>query len=348
MKVAFILPSLLNRGPVVFTRYLAHALMDLGTEVTVFYIKPLIEVEFNCECRQLDFFSSKQLDNFDIINTTMLRPDIYGLLHSHKFNGVWVVSMHNEIKSDLRFLYHPLIAWVIENIWKLALIKCSNIIVSSIAQRDYYVNMLGFNKKYGLIGYGITRKDFNNLEFSESVFLTKLKSQYTIVGSCGLLIARKGFDLLVDLLVYRKELAVVLVGDGDQREHLTQKARLLGVSDRLHILGFKSNHIDYYAYFDIYAMTSYSEGFGLAMIEAMSVDLPIVCSDLEIYRDHFSSADVGIFRVGDVLSLVDAVDAVLLMKYGYSKKSSDLFERKFSAKGMAQKHIEYFREVLGR
>lgn len=54
--------------------------------------------------------------------------------------------------------------------------------------------------------------------------------------------------------------------------------------DRFILLGFKDNSIDYYKYFDIYAMTSYSEGFGLAMLESKFVQTFLCIKDILIIQ----------------------------------------------------------------
>lgn len=346
MKVAFILPSLLNRGPIVFTRYLVNSLLELGVDVSVFYIKPLKEISFNCKCEQLNFFSKKQLASFDVVHTTMLRPDLFGLLHRAAIGDKWVVSMHNEISADLRFLYPKYKALLIEIFWKLALKSAKNIITSSKSQLKYYRDYIGEGKNYTVIGYGIERRNPNALQRHEILFFSNLKKKYRIIGSCGLIIARKGFDQLVDFLSRNEKYAVVLIGSGDCEDGLMKQAKELGVEDRFHILGFKDNHIDYYPYFDIYALTSYSEGFGLAMIEAMSIGLPIVCSNLEIYGDYFNSDQVGLFNPGNREELAVALDFVWANREIYAKRSEELFLRKFSSMLMAENHINYYKDIL--
>lgn len=346
MKVAFILPSLLNRGPIVFTRYLVNALIEFGVDVSVFYIKPLKELDFNCECQKLNLFSTNQLHDFDIVHTTMLRPDFFGFLHQKTLRNKWVVSMHNEISADLRFLYPKHKANCIEFFWRLALKNAKNIITSSQAQLQYYKCYIEGERNYGVIGYGIEQREPGLLSIDEDSFFSALKEKYRIIGSCGLLIPRKGFDQLVDFLLENKDFAVILIGSGECENELREQAKILGVEERFFILGFKNNHIDYYPYFDIYALTSHSEGFGLAMIEAMSLGLPIVCSDLEIYNEYFDSEQVGLFTPGDKKEFSWILNDVWARKDMYAKKSKDLFIRKFSSKIMAKKHIEYYENIL--
>jgi glycosyltransferase involved in cell wall biosynthesis len=43
--------------------------------------------------------------------------------------------------------------------------------------------------------------------------------------------------------------------------------------------------VDYYNAADVFAFPSLYEGFGIPLIEAMACGLPIVCSDLSLFRE---------------------------------------------------------------
>lgn len=347
MKIAFIVPSLLNRGPIVFTKYLTDALMASGIDVTLFYLKPQVEFKFNCECVRLHFSNLHKLEDFDIVHTTMFWPDIVGLIMMFCRKVNWVSSIHNEIGKDLRFNYGALFGVILGVVWRIVLRQCPNIIVSSNEQLSYCKSYIGSKRPiYSVIGYGIATRSTNPLSKTEDSMLSNLKKHYLIIGACGLLIKRKGFSQLVTLLSLRRDIAVVLIGDGGCKSDLLTEAESLGVKDRFVILGFKTNHLDYYPYFDIYALTSYSEGFGLAMIEAMSLGLPVLCSNLPIYHDYFDSTQVCLFEPGHINELSSAVDMAIERLTYFGAKSYDLYSNKFSSSVMAQKHIEVYKFVV--
>jgi glycosyltransferase involved in cell wall biosynthesis len=62
---------------------------------------------------------------------------------------------------------------------------------------------------------------------------------------------------------------------------------------------------------DALAFPSVKEGFGLAVLEAMSADLPVVTSDLPVFREYLvPGRDALMAPVGNVPALVDALHAV--------------------------------------
>jgi glycosyltransferase-like protein len=63
---------------------------------------------------------------------------------------------------------------------------------------------------------------------------------------------------------------------------------------------------------DALAFPSVKEGFGLAVLEAMSAGLPVVTSDLPVFREYLvAGRDAQLVPLGDVDALADALLAVL-------------------------------------
>jgi glycosyltransferase-like protein len=68
----------------------------------------------------------------------------------------------------------------------------------------------------------------------------------------------------------------------------------------------------WYAAADALAFPSVKEGFGLAVLEAMAAGLPVVTSDLPVFREYLvAGRDALLVGVGDVTGLADALLAVL-------------------------------------
>ena len=346
MKIAFILPSLANKGPIVFTKYLIEGLKGKVDYIEVFYFKDIVELDLGVPTKQISFFEKIDFDSFDIVHTTMIKADLYSWWNKKNISKKAVVSMHNYLVEDLNFLYKPFKAKVFTFLWKMSLNSINNIIVSSEDQLNYYKKLLGNQKEFTLIPYGINKKEFKEIDLKERQLLEDLKSQYKVIGSCGLLIERKGFKQLIEFLINNSNFAVVLIGDGEDRKNLESLIEKHSLKDRFILIGFKDNSIDYYKYFDIYAMTSYSEGFGLAMLEAMSQSLPVVCSNLPLYKGYFDDTNVSLFEPNKIESLSNAIYKVNENTDYYKNASYKLFEEKFSLDVMGDRHIELYKKVI--
>ena len=348
MKIAFIIPSLANRGPIVFTLYLLEELRKYNIVIEVFYFK---DSNSSCltlpvKCTKIPFFRRYDFSDFDIVHTTMALPDIFAFLFVDR--NKWISSMHNFLEKDVKMLYSPHKSAAIIFLWKIALKRCKNIIVSSTQMQTYYEQLLkNKNTKYRIIPYGICEKEYNEIGKADFEVIQKFKTNnFTVIGSAGLFVARKGFDQLFSLLNYDKTLALILIGDGMERKNLEASVKKFHLQDRVFMPGFRNSSYNYYKYFDIYAHVSYSEGFGLAMLEAMSKKLPIICSDLEIYRDYFSEKDMCFFKAGNEASLKNAYSKIISNLNYYGQSSYDLFLSHFDVKVMTKNHLDFYEDII--
>ena len=97
--------------------------------------------------------------------------------------------------------------------------------------------------------------------------------------------------------MHSKNARLVIVGQGADSERIAAEARRLGVADRLSMPGFLPDTWRYVGRFDIFALSSNSEQFPLALVEAMAAGLPVVSTN-----------------VGDVFSIVSADNQPLIVE----------------------------------
>src|SRR4029077_7352906 len=107
--------------------------------------------------------------------------------------------------------------------------------------------------------------------------------------------------------------AVFLVaGDGELRSTLEQRARDLGISDRVRFLGWQRNLEGLYAATDVFLLTSRNEGTPVALIESLAAAVPGVSTDVGGVRDVIDSDRVGLLaRFGDPRALAEQVQTLL-------------------------------------
>lgn len=105
-----------------------------------------------------------------------------------------------------------------------------------------------------------------------------------VVGSVGNLTPAKSIDVLVQAAAVLKARSpgyrFIVVGDlkGAQGEMLMALRDSLGLREDFHFAGFRSDIPGAMAAFDLYALTSRSEGFSIALVEAMASGLPVVAT----------------------------------------------------------------------
>lgn len=72
---------------------------------------------------------------------------------------------------------------------------------------------------------------------------------------------------------------LILLGRGDTRRGLEEKAFALGVASSVHFVGFQENPHRYMRNATVFALSSHFEGLPLVLIEALMLGTPIVASD---------------------------------------------------------------------
>lgn len=106
--------------------------------------------------------------------------------------------------------------------------------------------------------------------------------------------------------------ALVVVGDGALRAALEAEAAALGIAEAVRLLGDRDDVAALLPGFDVFALSSRSEGYSMALLEACAAGLPIVATDVggnrEIVRDGVNG---WLVAAGDADGLGDALSSLL-------------------------------------
>ncbi len=133
------------------------------------------------------------------------------------------------------------------------------------------------------------------------------------VVAAGRLVRQKGFDLLLEAFAMSqaaKEMDLVILGDGPQRETLARRARELGVA--LALPGFQDNPWSWFARASLFALPSRWEGFGNVVAEAMACGAPVLVSDCDFGpREQVVHGESGWVTKPEPAEMSEAIDALL-------------------------------------
>lgn len=106
-----------------------------------------------------------------------------------------------------------------------------------------------------------------------------------VIGSVGRLEAVKAYEHLIEAAAalrgrLDRPFAVVICGDGSQREALKAQAERLGVGDLLRLPGWTDQPAQFYQLLDVFVLSSRSEGESVSLMEAMACGIPPVVTDV--------------------------------------------------------------------
>jgi glycosyltransferase involved in cell wall biosynthesis len=137
----------------------------------------------------------------------------------------------------------------------------------------------------------------------------------TIITSCRLS-SQKDFTTLLKAfreVRQKTEAKLVIVGEGELRERIINEAKELGVDKYVEITGFLKNPFKAIKEADVFVLSSFYEGFGNVIVEAMALGVPVVASDCpsgpaEIIND---GVDGLLVRSGDYKAMAGAILGLL-------------------------------------
>jgi glycosyltransferase involved in cell wall biosynthesis len=128
----------------------------------------------------------------------------------------------------------------------------------------------------------------------------------------------KRVDLLIRAVVLLESegLSVTLrvAGSGDDRPRLERIALKLGISDRVHFLGFvdEAQKLELFRTSWLHALTSANEGWGISIMEASACGTPSIASDAPGLRESVVDGETGLLVPhGDVRALADSIASLL-------------------------------------
>lgn len=131
------------------------------------------------------------------------------------------------------------------------------------------------------------------------------------IGWVGRLSAEKGPDILVDAVpLIRSDVAISVLGDGSAREALQARARRRGVDPRISWHGAVPGAGRLYRAFDLFVLSSRTEGTPVVLFEAMAAGVPIVATAVGGVPDVVSAAEATLVPSEDPCALARAIDAV--------------------------------------
>lgn len=346
MKIAFIVPSLANKGPIVVVDTIVRNLINKVDQIDVFYFDDKFGVYFICPTHKIDFGTPIDFDHYDIIHSHMYRPDKYVCKWKNKIQKAKLIStIHQDIYKNVRYSHNIFVAYALTFIWRRYLRKMDAIgVISKQLLQTYSRDIPQVELVYNGVDIDFSSSECE-IDIIDQIMVLRNKN-YKIIGTYAVMDKRKGIDQIVDLLGFRNDIAVIIIGEGQEKERLREYIQKQGWYEKVLLLPYLKYPYNYLMLFDVYVMPSRSEGFGLAVVEAALTRTPIVCSDIEVFHEIFEETEVSFFELENIKSLSVAVDIALDPLNEKVEKAYNKVNTKFSGKIMAENYLKLYKRML--
>jgi len=226
--------------------------------------------------------------------------------------------------------------------------QCTKVICISKQVKNYFSNKIPFLKKYKVIYYGFSTKEFKSSKNIENVFL-KLKQKYKInkrdiiLSNIARHVKQKSIDVLLKAFaIYskdKKNVKLILVGKGPETNNLKKLSKILNVSKNICWIKNYENVKDIFLLSDVFVLPSEYEGLGLVLLEAMSSKTPIISSNTsaipEIIKNNYNGY---LFTKGDYKKLAYKLKLIEnnKIKNNFKKNGINFLIKKFNLNTMHQ------------
>jgi len=128
----------------------------------------------------------------------------------------------------------------------------------------------------------------------------KVPSDSFLCAFVGRLAPQKGLKFLIEAMAIIKSrmqippVHLALIGEGELESEIRQHCQILGVSDRVHLLGFKSDCMRWTGGCDLFLLSSLWEGHSITLLEAMGLGRPIVATNIKGNRETITHGEDGL------------------------------------------------------
>lgn len=205
--------------------------------------------------------------------------DRVDLIHTHLTTASWLGSMVG------RACRVPTVAHIHGADSKTWFQRADYLIAVAEGVKEHLVEQGIDESRVPVLYYGIDLEKYAApLPTPEAKARLGLSPETKTVGIVGSLIPRKGHRHLLSALKKVEptvgKVHAIFAGEGAEENALRQQAQALGLAERVHFLGFRTDAADIMAACDGVALPSYKEGLSIAMMEAMALARPVIVTNV--------------------------------------------------------------------
>jgi glycosyltransferase involved in cell wall biosynthesis len=176
-----------------------------------------------------------------------------------------------------------------------------------------------------------------------------LPTEGLFAGWVGRVSREKGIDVFIDALASLRDPTIggVILGDGPERAAESARAETLA-SGRFRWLGAVPDAAKYFAAFDLFVLSSRTEGLPMVMLEAMAAGTPVVATSVGGIPDLISPAEGMLVPPEDPKALAEAIRATVLDGDAAAARASAARERQrahFDVASWSALYEEIYRDL---
>ena len=249
--------------------------------------------------------------NYDLIWTNEPVIGVLTRLASQKYRkkGLKVLYLAHGFHF---FKGTPKINWIYYPVERFMSKYCDLMVM--INWEDYNLTKKYFKKPVKHInGIGLDIEKFKNINIDSASKRKELDISNTeiVVVSVGELMYHKNHEVIIKALslLKNKNIKYIICGMGERLQFLKNLSKKFKVENNVKFLGYRNDIGEILLVSDIFAHPSRREGLGIASLEAMTVGLPIITSNVHGLKDYSINNKTGYcLNPGDYKGFAKAIN----------------------------------------
>lgn len=177
-----------------------------------------------------------------------------------------------------------------------------------------------------------------------------------VVGTIGALVPEKDqatfLRAAAQVVKARSDVTFVVVGDGAMRDELLAQRDALGLQRNVSFTGFIAHADGVLGAFDVFVLSSRSEGLGSSILDAFAADVPVIATAVGGIPELVEHGETGLLVTAGDASAMAASILGLLEDRAWARRLAAAarlrVEREYSIGRMTERYLSLYREVLAR
>lgn len=247
-------------------------------------------------------------NHIDLIHSHLIGSNVYCSMAGLLTCTPVIATFHGFVDSDKK----DSLRWL-----KFAIINkgCKAVVFVSSHLKDFFVKEFGVDPDICNVIYnGIDIKCFKPGRSNSLRVELGLEREDILVGSIGNIRPAKGYDILLKVAALVKEknkkIKFIIAGQGQGSlfDNLQRFRKKMDLEDTVFFLGYRENAVELLHNFDLFLLTSTSEGFSISTVEALACGVPIVATKCGGPEEIIGSDRISkLVANGSVEALKDAI-----------------------------------------
>lgn len=218
--------------------------------------------------------------NIDILHCHDYKANFIGFITSKPRKVKLITTLHGWTKAEARVKFYECIdSFIMKHFEQV--ISVSDKIRGSLLKKGFS------SKKIIVIHNGVETDYFGKkvvgVEYKKRI---GIEGNFNVIGTVGRLSAEKGQKYLIEavseIVKHSPNTVFLIVGDGPFKKLLKDTVISLGLERHIIFTGSfpREEMKNIYSLMDIFILPSLTEGFGLALVEAMAMGIPVIATNV--------------------------------------------------------------------